>query len=71
MFRCRGNAASIEIRRLGNSLVNLGQPLACLANMTYHDPKGGSLLMGIFFVLFAGALVIDLLTYWPIVIASW
>jgi hypothetical protein len=37
--------------------------------MTSRDPKAG-ILVGIFFALFAGALVIDLLTYWPIFIAS-
>jgi len=36
-----------------------------------HDPRAANLLIAIFFVLFAGALAIDLLTYWPSVIASW
>ena len=50
-------------------LVNLGQPFARLANMTYNPEP--LLLIAIFFVLFAEALAIDLLTYWPSVIASW
>jgi hypothetical protein len=44
------------------------EPWAAFRAFSQYDRH---LLIAIFFVLFAEALAIDLLTYWPSVIASW
>jgi hypothetical protein len=38
--------------------------------MVVHEQKTSSLLLGIFLVLLVGALAVDVISYWPVIIAG-
>jgi hypothetical protein len=38
--------------------------------MVSHEQKTSSILVGIFLVLLAAALAVDLISYWPIIVAG-
>ena len=38
--------------------------------MVSHEQKSSSVLVGIFLVLLIGALAVDFISYWPVIIAG-